>query len=526
MHKQPTHRQDSTAVTEGWETEHSLRALGDFFYRDAEPTAVRNPQWIAFNQSLAEQLNIPEKIRDTDEGLFIWAGNHTPDWAKPAALAYSGHQFAHLNPQLGDGRALLLAEVRSADGKLFDLQLKGAGRTPFSRGGDGRSAIGPVMREYLLSESMQALGVPTTRALAAVASGEMVFREDAVPGAIFTRVASSHIRVGSFQFALLHGGEDKVKALADYTIARHFSHLAKIDDSKTRYLGLLTQVAERQAELVNQWLRIGFIHGVMNTDNTSICGETIDYGPAAFLDSYNPNKVFSSIDRRGRYAFNQQIEIAKWNLARFAETLLPLITGDTAGETDKAEAIELATRVLDDYSEYANELWLTTMGAKLGIQHVTKADLALINQFLALLHQYNIDYTQAFWQLANELNCTQSANSGPESPTSSLFLNASAAANSDFQLWRQSWLERLISNDTSAEQMQTNMQQVNPAIIPRNHRIAEAILAVEENGDLTQFNALLNAWQHPYEMPRSESELALYQGPAKGEEVTRTFCGT
>ncbi|EGN74695.1 hypothetical protein A28LD_1711 [Idiomarina sp. A28L] len=512
--------------TSEFQTTHSLRALGDFFYRDALPTAVKNPQWIAFNQSLAEQLNISAAEQDTDEGLAIWAGNQVPEWAKPAALAYAGHQFANLVPQLGDGRALLMAEAVDHHDKRWDIQLKGAGPTPFSRGGDGRSAIGPVLREYLLSESMHALGIPTTRALAAVASGEMVYRDGGIPGAVFTRVASSHLRVGSFQYALLHGGHEKVKALADYTISRHFPHIKKSSNAGNPYLALLNTVAEHQAELVNCWLRVGFIHGVMNTDNTSICGETIDYGPAAFIDTYNPNKVFSSIDRRGRYAFSQQPEIAKWNLARLAETLLPLLAADashheTPKATQKEEAIELATRVLDEYSEYCEQLWLANMGAKLGIQHATKNDKALMQEFLDLLHQQNVDFTQAFWQLANELNCTQTANIGPQSPASSLFHDRQA-----FSEWRQRWLERLIENENNAEQVQASMRKVNPALIPRNHRVAEAIQAAEEDGDLTRFHELLEAWQEPYKMPNSELEIELYQAPKVDEEVTRTFCGT
>lgn len=523
-----------TKATSEFQTTHSLRALGNFFYRDALPTAVKNPQWIAFNSALAEQLNIPAAEQDTDEGLAIWAGNQVPEWAKPAALAYSGHQFANLVPQLGDGRAVLLAEVIDHHDKRWDIQLKGAGPTPFSRGGDGRSAIGPVLREYLLSESMHALGVPTTRALAAVASGELVYRDGGVPGAVFTRVASSHLRVGSFQYALLHGGSEKVKALADYTITRHFPHIAKSSHSGNPYLALLNTVAEHQAELVNCWLRVGFIHGVMNTDNTSICGETIDYGPAAFMDAYNPEKVFSSIDRRGRYAFSQQPEIAKWNLARLAETLLPLFSADSVqsgspsnaqnGEQSseqKASAIEMATRVLDEYSEYAEQLWLANVGAKLGIQHATKSDKPLMQEFLVLLHQQNIDYTQAFWQLANELNCTQTATSGPQSPASSLFSDSQA-----FSEWRQRWLERLIENENNAEQVQASMRKVNPALIPRNHRVAEAILAAEEDGDLRRFHELLEAWQQPYKMPSSALEIELYQAPKANEEVTRTFCGT
>ena len=532
---------------------HSLRELGDFFYRDAEPVAVKAPQWIAFNHALADELGIADEFRDNEQGLAIWAGNAVPDWAQPAALAYAGHQFANLVPQLGDGRAMLLAELQDSQGKLWDVQLKGAGRTPFSRGGDGRSAIGPVLREYLLSESMHALGVPTTRALAAVASGEPVFRDDAVPGAVFTRVASSHLRIGSFQFASLHGGPEKVQQLADYAIARHFPELNSPEPEKSSpeldtnspeleanpYLAFLHAAAKRQAELVNHWQRIGFIHGVMNTDNCSISGETIDYGPAAFLDTYIPDKKFSAIDKRGRYAFSNQPGIARWNLARLAETLLPLfIATDTnaanSNATNTDEAIAMATRVLSEYNEYFQELYLATMGKKLGIANAEPADNTLIEDFLTLLQAQEVDYTQAFWQLANELDeqqDTPATSTGPQAPASALFRDTAAFAE-----WRERWLSRVLANQNEGEsgnqyeQAQTKIQElmrsVNPALIPRNHRIAEAIQAVEERGDLQRFHELLQAWQHPYKIPTTALEIELYQAPNEEEQVQRTFCGT
>ncbi|MCH8492587.1 MAG: YdiU family protein [Idiomarina sp.] len=512
---------------------HSLRELGDFFYRDAEPVAVKAPQWIAFNHVLADKLGIADEFRDNEQGLTVWAGNSVPDWAQPAALAYAGHQFANLVPQLGDGRAMLLAELQDSDGKRWDVQLKGAGRTPFSRGGDGRSAIGPVLREYLLSESMHALGVPTTRALAAVASGEQVFRDYAAPGAVFTRVASSHLRIGSFQFASLHGGPEKVRQLADYAIARHFPELNSLEREENSpepeansleheaspYLAFLHAVAKRQAELITHWQRIGFIHGVMNTDNCSISGETIDYGPAAFLDTYIPDKKFSAIDKRGRYAFSNQPGIARWNLARLAETLLPLFN---AADTD--EAIALATRVLSEYNEYFQELYLATMGKKLGIANAAPADNTLIEDFLTLLQAQEVDYTQAFWQLANELDeqrDTPAASIGPQAPASALFYDTEAFAE-----WRQRWLARLAESGIEHQQTQALMRSVNPALIPRNHRIAEAIQAVEEHGDLQRFHELLQAWQHPYKMPTTALEIELYQAPKENEQVQRTFCGT
>lgn len=527
--------------------EHSFQALGPFFSRPVAPSPVREPQWIAFNQTLAEQLQLPADLHATKTGLNVWSGNKVPSWAQPIALAYAGHQFGNLVPQLGDGRALLLAEAIDKQGKRWDIQLKGAGPTEFSRGGDGRSAIGPVLREYLLSESMFVLGVPTTRALAAVASGELVFRDQGgVPGAVFTRVASSHLRIGSFQFASLHGGNnggsnggaDKVKQLADYAIARHYPELADTTGTE-RYLAFLHAVAMKQAELVSQWLRVGFIHGVMNTDNTSICGETIDYGPAACLDGYHPQKVFSSIDRRGRYAFRNQTGIAQWNLARLAECLLPLLTTESENDDEaqvkaaREEAIALATRVLDEFAEHAQALWIGTMGAKLGIEQPTTNDSALIDDFLALLQEDEIDYTQAFWQLANELTdssgslvseksaSAESAFVDPTAPAASLF-----ARPDGYLAWRQRWLQRIGENQRAVKHTIDAMRSVNPALIPRNHRIAEAITEVEESGSLKHFYTLLNAWKTPYNMPTSELELELYQAPSKAEEVQRTFCGT
>lgn len=515
--------------------QHSLFDLGSFFSQPASPKAVQAPQWIAFNQTLAEQLQLPAELHATETGLKIWSGNQVPEWAQPRAHAYAGHQFGNLVPQLGDGRALLLAEVVDKHGKRWDVQLKGAGPTPFSRGGDGRSAIGPVLREYLLSESMFVLGVPTTRALAAVASGELVFRDQGgVPGAVFTRVASSHLRIGSFQFASLHGGAEKVQVLADYAIARHYPQLADTTGTE-RYLALLHAVAMKQAELVSQWLRVGFIHGVMNTDNTSICGETIDYGPAAFLDRYHPQKVFSSIDRRGRYAFSSQPAIAQWNLARLAECLLPLLTAESEHGDDEAsvkaareDAIALATRVLDAYSEQVQALWLSTMATKIGLEQAQAEDDELIQDFLVVLQTHEVDYTQAFWQLANELSERagaslqgESALVDPTAPAASLFTQPE-----DYLAWRQRWLQRLNENQRSVKDTIDAMRSVNPALIPRNHRIAEAITEVEESGSLKRFYTLLNAWKTPYNMPTSELELELYQAPSKAEEVQRTFCGT
>lgn len=485
------------------QVDHSYARLPRAFFQTWQPSPVAEPEWLAFNKALATQLGLPESYWRSAEGLAVFAGNQLPEWAEPLAQAYAGHQFGQYNPRLGDGRALLLAEVIDCDGKRFDIQLKGSGPTPFSRGGDGRSPIGPVIREYLVSEAMHVFGVPTTRALAAVTTGESVYREDAQPGAVFTRVASSHLRIGTFQYIAAQGEPDHIQQLADYVIERHYPDCKEQDNP---YLALLAQVISKQAELVAHWMRLGFIHGVMNTDNTSISGETIDYGPCAFIDQYQADKVFSSIDRRGRYAYSNQPPVALWNLARLAESLLSLIADD------EKRAVERATDALQQFQPQYEALWLQHMSAKLGISQPSPADKALIDDYLQLLQQHEVDFTLGFRYLSGELQGSAA------NQASDLFAQPEA-----FNSWRERWLARLALQGQDHKALAVQMDQVNPLLIPRNHLIAKAIQQAELHGDLTLFNRLHKAWQTPF----ADSADADLTAPPKPEEVVqRTFCGT
>lgn len=485
------------------QTDHSYARLPSSFFQPWQPSPVAEPQWLAFNEVLATQLGLPESYWRSEEGLVIFAGNQLPDWAEPLAQAYAGHQFGQYNPRLGDGRALLLAEVIDRDGRRFDIQLKGAGPTPFSRGGDGRSPIGPVIREYLVSEAMHVLGVPTTRALAAVASGEHVYRDAAMPGAVFTRVASSHLRIGTFQYIAAEGEAGDSQRLADYVIERHYPSCIT---HANRYLALLAQVITKQAELVAHWMRLGFIHGVMNTDNTSISGETIDYGPCAFLDQYRADKVFSSIDRRGRYAYSNQPAIALWNLARLAESLLSLLADD------EKVAVELATEALQQFQPQYEALWRQHMAAKLGITEPDPTDKALIDDYLALLEQQDVDFTLGFRYLSFELSGTGS------DQCSALF-----SEQKGYTSWRQRWLDRLAQQGLAHKTVAAQMNAVNPLLIPRNHLIAQAISHAEDDGDLRLFNRLQQAWQTPF---AGSADADLIAPPKPEQVVQRTFCGT
>jgi uncharacterized protein YdiU (UPF0061 family) len=433
-------------------------------------------------------------------GAEIFSGNYAPPGAEPLAQAYAGHQFGNFVPQLGDGRALLLGEVIDTQGRRRDIQFKGSGRTPFSRGGDGKAALGPVLREYILGEAMHALGVPTTRALAAAATGEPVYRETPLPGAVLTRVAASHIRVGTFQFFAARGDTAKLRQLADYTIARHFPDLA---GAPNPYLALLTAVADRQASLIAQWMHIGFIHGVMNTDNMAISGETIDYGPCAFLDAYHSATVFSSIDRGGRYAFGQQPQIARWNLARFAETLLPLI------HSDPQAAIPEAVAVLETFGGRFDAAWLAGMRAKLGLLGDPQAgDLDLANGFLAILEAQAVDFTLAFRGLA-------AAALGDHTLVRPLFTDPRP-----YDAWAERWQGRLADPAASARVM----DGVNPVYIPRNHIVEAALAAAVERDDLAPFHALLDVLAAPF---TARGGLEAYAEPApRGSAPYRTFCGT
>ena len=483
--------------------QHTLAELGEPYSIPCKPTPVAAPQWLAFNPELAAQLRLPEAFWGTDAGVGLFSGNNLPDWTKPVAHAYAGHQFGHFVPQLGDGRALLLAELQDINGQLFDLQLKGAGQTPFSRRGDGRAPLGPVLREYLVSEAMHALGVPTTRALAAVLSGDWVQRETAEPGAIITRVAKSHIRIGSFQFLAANADVEQLKTFADYVIARHYPTCV---DSDSPYLALLHAVVAAQAKLIAKWMSLGFIHGVMNTDNMSVAGETIDYGPCAFMDNFNPAQVYSFIDRNGRYAWGNQPKMASWNLARFAETLLPLINDNNE------QAVALATDVLKQFNTINETEFRALIGKKLGIINATTADEPLIRDYLNLMVQHSADFTLAFRWLSQSVS---DINQG----SASLFNNSP-----DWQQWAKRWQQRLSEQNVATVDIQLLMDSTNPALIPRNHQIAQAIEQATNDGDLTLFHRLHKALKTPFSLSESDADLAI---PPKPEQcISNTFCGT
>ena len=474
------------------------------------PAAVPEPASLFFNRELAAELGLDAEALAGEGGAALFAGNALPEGAEPIAQAYAGHQFGGFSPQLGDGRAVLLGEVVDRSGRRRDIAMKGSGRTPFSRGGDGKAAIGPMLREVLIGEAMHALGVPTTRALAVVATGEPVFREEVLPGAVLTRVAASHIRVGTFQFFAVRGDVERVRQLVEYTIARHDPDLV---GSPRRHLALLEHVAERQARLIAQWMNVGFIHGVMNTDNMTISGETIDYGPCAFVEAYDPAAVFSSIDAHGRYAFGNQPDIARWNLARFAETLLPLIADEPA------EAVRLAMVVIDAFpARYAHHL-LAGQRAKLGIAGSDDAgDAALASDWLALLQAQRVDFTLAWRRLAD-------AAAGDDAALRALFADAGP-----LDAWLARWRERTArdgDDGTNAPAARAaRMRRASPWIIARNHRVEEALAAASASDrDLAPFERLLDAVRRPYD---EAPELAPYAEPAAADVTAcyRTFCGT
>ena len=470
------------------------------FYVPWKAAQVARPELVKLNIELAEELGLDAAALDSEEGARIFAGNETPEGALPLAQAYAGHQFGGFVPQLGDGRALLLGEVIDRYGRRRDIQLKGSGPTPFSRAGDGRAALGPVLREYLIGEAMHALGIPTTRALAAVLTGEPVYREGALPGAVLTRVAASHIRVGTFQLFAARGEPAKVRRLADYVIERHYQELK---DHANPYLGLLESVCDRQAALIASWMHVGFIHGVMNTDNMAISGETIDYGPCAFMDQYDPATVFSSIDSRGRYAYANQPSIAQWNLARLAETLLPLI------DADGKRAVTRATEVINAFPEQYQRHWLKGMRAKLGLVGEDEADLNLATGFLTAMEVKKVDYTLAFRYLAE-------AALGAEEPIRALFADPSA-----YDLWSGHWRTRLAREDVAPSARAQAMRRTNPAFVARNHRVEEALSAAVERGDYRPFETLLNILSRPFD---DQPEFADFAEPApEGQGRYRTF---
>jgi uncharacterized protein YdiU (UPF0061 family) len=497
--------------------DNSYANLPERFHASVYPEAVEGPSLIKFNGPLAKNLGLDLDEGDTGRLAAIFSGNVLPPGAEPLAMAYAGHQFGNFQPQLGDGRAILLGEVVDAGGIRRDIQLKGAGPTPFSRRGDGRAALGPVLREYIVSEAMAALGIPATRALAAVATGQPVYRETTLPGAVFTRVAASHVRVGTFQFFAAREDIDGLRTLSDYVIDRHYADLKTVEKP---YLALLERVAERQAELVARWLGIGFIHGVMNTDNVTVSGETIDFGPCAFLDEYDPMKVFSSIDAQGRYAYRNQPGIAQWNIARLAECLLPLI------DADQDAAVDQANGVLKRFGERFQAAWIAVFRRKIGLQSEEPGDADLVQGLLAAMHEGRADFTLTFRRLA-DLASAQAAGDGAADEDGRL-LQAEAAFVEGFMPWEKAeawlplWRERL-AREPSAAEAAALMRSVNPAIIPRNHRIEEAIAAAL-NGDLAPFNGLLDAVQAPYEDRPEDSAYA--EPPRDEQRVLRTFCGT
>ncbi|MGY4223613.1 uncharacterized protein YdiU (UPF0061 family) [Bradyrhizobium sp. USDA 4503] len=483
--------------------QNTYSALPANFFARVAPTPVAAPRLIKLNRPLAVQLRLDPDLLSTPEGAEILAGKRLPDGADPIAMAYAGHQFGHFVPQLGDGRAILLGEVIDKDGVRRDIQLKGSGPTPFSRRGDGRAALGPVLREYIVSEAMFALGIPTTRSLAAVVTGEPVMRETALPGAVLTRVAASHIRVGTFQFFAARGDTDGVRALADHVIARHYPELK---DAAQPYHALLAGVVARQAALVARWLLVGFIHGVMNTDNTSISGETIDYGPCAFLDAYNPAQVFSSIDEMGRYAYANQPRIALWNLTRLAECLLPLF----ADEQEKA--IEQAQVILGEFPEKFTAAYNAGLRAKVGLFTVRDGDEALIQDLLDAMAKNAADFTLTFRHLGE-------AASDDAADVRAQFTDPAA-----FDEWAARWRTRLALEPQAPAECKAAMQAVNPAFIPRNHRIEAVIAAAVNSDDYAPFEELLTVLAKPYE---DQPQFAAYADPPLPEQrVTQTFCGT
>lgn len=484
--------------------DNSYARLPERFYARLAPAKVAEPRLIRVNALLARELGIDPDWLASADGVAALSGNLVPDGADPVAMAYAGHQFGHFVPQLGDGRAILLGEVKARNGARYDIHLKGSGRTPFSRNGDGRAALGPVLREYIVSEAMHALGIPTTRTLAAVTTGENVLREDGLlPGAVLARVARSHVRVGTFEFFAARGDTEGVRVLADYVVARLYPEAAHVANPT---LALLESVIARTAELVARWQCVGFIHGVMNTDNTSIAGETIDYGPCAFMDAYDPATVFSSIDHHGRYAFNQQPRIALWNLTRFAETLLPLL-----GEGDAA--VTAAQAALDAYPGLFEAAYAKGLRTKFGFAAERDGDLQLIQDFLGLTTEARADFTLTFRQLCDSATGND------------LALRTQFKDQAALDAWLGRWRERFALEEMVSPSMRAAvMRAANPAYIPRNHRVEAAIAAAYRQGDFVPFEELLNLLSAPYD---DRPEFAHYANPPKPEEIVRqTFCGT
>jgi uncharacterized protein YdiU (UPF0061 family) len=474
----------------GWRFDNTYSRLPQQFYTRTNPTPVRLPAMAVFNRSLAKAMGLGGEAFESEECVAVFAGNAIPQGAEPIAQAYAGHQFGHFN-MLGDGRAILLGEHLGPNGSRWDIQLKGPGRTAYSRRGDGRAALGPMLREYLISEAMHALGIPTTRSLAVVTTGETVFREEELPGAVLTRIAASHIRVGTFEYAAMQQNPEALRALADYTIQRHYPELAEAPNPA---ISLLDAVIERQASLVAKWLLVGFIHGVMNTDNMALSGETIDYGPCAFMDTYDPATVFSSIDRNGRYAYANQPGIAHWNLARLAEALLPLF------DSDENKAVETAKESLGKFPDRFQHHWISGMRAKLGLFNEEAGDVALVESLLQGMLRNRSDYTNTLRALDPEKVC---------------------GVDSD---WHSAWSARLARQPQTLEEARRLMRRHNPVVIPRNHRVEEVLEAATSSGDYQPFHRLLAALANPFE-DGLEKE-GYREASPDGSAGYQTFCGT
>lgn len=480
----------------GFNLENTYTSLPDIFFTKQKPSGSKNPKLVKFNYALAEELGLNPENLNNDFGLSLFSGNKTFEGIESIAQAYAGHQFGHFT-MLGDGRALLLGEHLNKNNERFDIQLKGSGRTPYSRGGDGKASLSPMLREYIISEGMHGLLIPTTRSLAVVTTGEDIIRESFEKGAILTRISSSHIRVGTFSFASRWGSFEDLKALADYTINRHFPY---IKDEENKYLTFLKEVIKLQADLICKWQSVGFIHGVMNTDNMAISGETIDYGPCAFMDTYNSNTVFSSIDLNGRYAYGNQPNIAIWNLARFAEAILPLLNEDSN------KAIKMAEESLDEFVTLYKSNWLSKMRKKLGLYKEYEVDELLIEGLLSTMQKYEADFTNTFVSLT--LNKIE---------------EEEIFKTEEFKKWYALWRDRLEKENTSFEKAQELMMKNNPYIIPRNHRVEEALKSAIE-GDYSVMDNLLEALKNPYDYSK---DLSYYtELPKKSNIPYRTYCGT
>ncbi len=483
-------------MTIGWRFDNTYSKLPDPFISNTSPIPVKSPELIILNDNLAKQLGLNFSLISKKDLSNLFSGNSLPEGSKSIAQAYAGHQFGHFT-MLGDGRAVLMGEHVSKNNERFDIQFKGSGQTPFSRNGDGRAALGPMLREYIISEAMHSLNIPTTRSMAVVKTGEDVVRENILQGAILTRVASSHLRVGTFQYVAMRNNESELKTLVDYTINRHYPNIKK---SKNKALDLLKVLIELQINLVINWMRVGFIHGVMNTDNMSISGETIDYGPCAFMDTYDPKTVFSSIDEFGRYAYFNQPSITKWNLARFAECLIPLI------DPKKDKAIEIATEAINSFDKSYETKWFNMMRDKLGLFGQDQKDQVLIIDLLTWMHKSKADYTNTFCFLMDEN-----------------FQHNKIYNDENFLIWKERWKERLKLNNNTPEKYLSLMKSVNPLVIPRNHKVEE-VLESANNNDLSPLKKLIKVLEKPYEKTKENID---YQSPAPvSDKKYKTFCGT